>query len=127
MAEFTDVFPFRVEALDVPFDLLEGDGEVSALQFVETLPAGMYLIGISFVCAFTTANDQLHWRVAGSVDSPGFNIEAKDPNDIVPYTYVFPIDWPGGEMTMDLLVSINGQGAADCQLPSANLLAEKKV
>lgn len=118
--------PFRFDRLPAPVTITEAGGEVLVLSLVATLPAGDYLLSVSLVSQFTSANDQLTWRVGGSFPTPSFLKEAKDADEVQPFAYIFPQPWAGGEMTLEILASIDGSGNADVDILAANITTERK-
>lgn len=118
--------PFRFTKLAAPITVTEAAGEVQILTLTETLPAGAYAISVSMVAAFTSANDQLSWRVDGSSPSPSFLLEAKDSDENLPFAYAFPFLHTGGDLTMTILAQITGVGAADVDIVASNITFERK-
>lgn len=111
MAEpYVDFMPFRFETLGAPVVLTNGGGESSILVFSENLVTGTYLIGVDFVVAFDTQNQQLLWRIDGSFPSPTFFDESKDGEEHYPSEFTFPVEWAGGVMAIELFGEANGAG-----------------
>lgn len=121
----TQFRPFQKEILGAPVALAESTGEVVVQQLVGNFPAGEYLIGISFVCEFTSANDQLAWRFAGDHTSGTFLQEAKDAAESIPFGYELPANHPGGALTSTLYASISGVGEATANIPFANIWVQR--
>lgn len=118
--------PFRFAKMAVPVDVTEAAGDVQLLELSADLPAGEYAIGVSLVSSFTSANDQLSWWANGDFPSPTFLKESKVTGETQPVAYVFPQEWAGGVMTLNLNASVNGAGAADVVILSANISFERK-
>ena len=122
---YTDFMPFRVEPLAAPVTITEADGDVDVIVFSEELIAGTYLISVSYISDFTTANDQMGWRVTGSINAGDFLDEAKDSDEAIPQEVTVPLIWGGGLMGFTLTAFISGAGNADVDITAGNITAQR--
>ena len=105
-----------------PLTITEAEGLVDVITLTEAdIPAGLYVVTVSFVTHFQALNDQVTWQTIGDLVSPVFLKEAKDAAENIPFTYSVPAQLPEGPFTVTLQVGITGPGAADVIIETAHL------
>ena len=116
------------EELPAPLLITEAEGVVDVITLtVPDLPPGLYLATLTFVTRFLTQNDQVSWQVVGDINTPIFLKEAKDDAEVIPFTFVIPIDLPAGPFSTTLQVQVTGPGAADAIVETAHLFLVREA
>ncbi len=108
--------------LPAPLLITEAEGVVDVLTLdILDLAPGLYLATLTFVTRFLTQNDQISWQVVGDITTPIFLKEAKDDAEVIPFSFVVPVELPGGPFLTTLQVQVTGPGAADAIIEVAHI------
>ncbi|RLF63766.1 MAG: hypothetical protein DRN30_06170 [Thermoplasmata archaeon] len=110
-----------------PVTVTDAEGEVTVLSFTtDNYNIGdSVIITLSFVSAFDGLNDQVNFKLTGDIESLTFLKESKDENEVVPFSYSFPVVMDREILELNLVVFVTGSPGAEVVIRTANLFSTR--
>jgi hypothetical protein len=114
--------PVNVETIPAPVLVTELNSPVTVVTlFAQRLPPGWYQATVNFRSRYDQSNDQLIWNIGGDVNLGPFIVQSVVAGEEIPFAYLSTFRIDDGEITLSLICSTSGPGAADVEITQAVL------
>ena len=95
---------------------------------VNPMPAGVYQVTVSATIETEgSAGETVELEYDFNGDKTPIHVDWLANDDVVPFTYVFPLEWPGGPLVAALAAQVTGPGSNSASILNSNIVIERKL
>ena len=127
---FRDYLPYHKSVIDSPVVITADTPTfttINQLVISDSLPAGEYVVTLSYVWHMADVNDSALFRVSSPVTTGEiYKYEPKDASDLIVRTHAKPVTHAGGAITITLEGS-KTTAAGDLTIDSSAVEFERKI